>query len=67
MCLTTPYQIKKIKDKKAVAKGGKCSRTLDIRLLPKVRAGDWVLAENGFAVAKVSAQEVKQTLKLLNR
>lgn len=66
MCLTIPYQIVNTKGQKAVAKSGKASRTLDIRLLPKVRAGDWVLAENGFAVAKLSAKEAMENLKLIS-
>lgn len=66
MCISIPYQIVKIKGQKAKAKGGKSSLMLDVRLLPKVKAGDWVLAENGLAVAKISGQEAKETLNILN-
>lgn len=66
MCLSIPYKIIRIKGQKAVAKSGKASRTLDIRLLPKVRAGDWVLAENGFAVAKVPEKDARESLKLIS-
>lgn len=65
MCISIPYQIVNIKGQKAIAKSGKASHTLDIHLLPKVKAGDWVLAENGFAVTKVSKKEAGNTLKLL--
>jgi len=67
MCLTIPYQIINTKGQKAVVKSGMVSRMLDIRLLPKVKAGDWVLAENGFAVAKLSAKEAMENLKLINQ
>lgn len=64
MCLTIPNQIIKIQGKKAFVKKG---RTLDIRLLPKIKIGDWVLAENGFAVAKVTKKEAEESLKLVSQ
>jgi len=67
MCISTPYKIIKIKGQKAVAKSGKASHKLDIRLLPKVKAGDWVLAENGFVVAKLSVREAIENLKLISQ
>ena len=61
MCLSIPQQITKIQGKKAFVKKG---NSLDIRLLPKVKKGDWVLAENGFAVSRVSKEEAKKSLEL---
>lgn len=66
MCLSIPQQITKIQGKKAFVKKGRTLDKLDVRLLSKVKVGDWVLAENGFAIAKIPVKEVKQTLKLIS-
>ena len=66
MCLSIPHKIIFIKGTKAKVECGKKMHTLDIRLVPKVKVGDYVLNENKFAVYKVPKKEAQETLKLLN-
>jgi len=51
---------------KAKVECGKKTHTLDIRLVPKAKVGDYLLSENQFAVYKVSKEDALETLKLLN-
>jgi len=65
MCLSIPYQIKKINGFKAsVTSYKKKNRIIDLNILPKVNVGDWVLVLNNFAVNKISASEAKQIINL---
>lgn len=66
MCLSIPHKIVSVKGVKAIVECGKKKHTLDIRLVPKVKVGDYVLNENKFAVYKVPKKAVLETLKLLN-
>ncbi|MBN1326180.1 HypC/HybG/HupF family hydrogenase formation chaperone [Candidatus Falkowbacteria bacterium] len=65
MCLSIPYQIKKISGQKATVNSyKKKNRIIDLNILPKVKVGDWVLVLNNFAVNKISASEAKQIINL---
>ena len=65
MCLSIPHKIISIKDKTAKVQCGKKTHTLNVQLLPNVKKGEWVLAEGGFAVQKVSKKQAEETYKLL--
>lgn len=65
MCLSIPHKIVSIKKNIAKVKCGKKSHTLDVRLIPDVKAGDYILNENQFAIYKVPKKEALATLKLL--
>lgn len=65
MCLSIPHKIIKINKTKAIVQCGKKSHTLDVRLVPGVKIGDYVLNENEFAIYKVPKKEAIKTLKLL--
>lgn len=64
MCLSIPHKIIKINKTKATVQCGKKSHTLDVRLVPEVKVGDYVLNENQFAIYKVPKKEAVETLKL---
>ena len=64
MCLSIPHKIIKINKTKATVQCGKKSHTLDVRLLPDVKVGDYVLNENQFAIYTVPKKEAIETLKL---
>jgi hydrogenase expression/formation protein HypC len=66
MCLAIPHKIISVKGVKATVECGKKTHTLDIRLVPKAKVGDYVLNENQFAVYKVSKEDALETLKLLS-
>lgn len=65
MCLSIPHKVISIKGQQAKVACGKKSHTLDIRLVPGVKIGEYVINENEFAIQKVSKQEARETLKLI--
>jgi len=65
--MTIPHKIISVNGKKAKVACGQKTHTLDIRLIPKVKAGDYVMNENNFAIYKVSEKEAQETFKLLNK
>ena len=64
MCLSIPHKVISLKGTRATVQCGKKSHTLDVRLLPNIKAGDYVLNENQFAIYKVPKKEAVETLKL---
>jgi len=66
MCLSIPHKVVSLKGQKAKVECGKKTHTLDIRLVPKAKVGDYLLSENQFAVYKVSKEDALETLKFLN-
>ena len=62
MCLTIPKRIISVKDAVARVKNG----TVNVSLVPRAKAGDWVLVNADLAVRKISAIEAKKILILLN-
>ena len=66
MCLSIPHKVISIQGTKAKVACGKKTHTLDIRLVPKVKAGDYVMNESNFAIYKVPKKEAEETLKLFN-
>ncbi|MFA5135390.1 MAG: HypC/HybG/HupF family hydrogenase formation chaperone [Patescibacteria group bacterium] len=63
MCLTIPHKIISIDGTTATVACGKKTHTLDIRLVPGVKEGDYVVNENHFAVSKLTQEEAADTLK----
>lgn len=65
MCLTIPAKIISLeKDKAIVDFVGKKQR-VDIQLV-KVKAGDYVIVSNGFAIKKVEPKEAQEILKIIS-
>lgn len=60
MCLTAPKRIKNIIHNKAITSNGE---TLDSSLT-KVKAGDWVLAQNNLIIAKITNRDAKKIINL---
>jgi len=65
MCLSIPHKITKITGIIATVQCGTKNHILDVRLLPKVKVGDYVLNENRFAIYQVPKKEALATLKLV--
>lgn len=66
MCLSIPYQIKKINGNKADCNSCQNNKkVINLDILQKVRVGDWILALNGFAVQKIPANEAKKLIEIL--
>jgi len=66
MCLGIPVKIKSIKGNTAVVSAGGAQRTIGIELTPDVKVGDYVLLHAGFAIERISENDAKETIKLLN-
>lgn len=65
MCFAIPVKIKKIKGFKAkVSYNGKVE-DIDTTLLPKARAGDWVLCNGILAVKKITSKEAEDFFNLV--
>jgi hydrogenase assembly chaperone HypC/HupF len=65
MCLAIPVKINKIVgNKKAIIESGE---KVDISLLPKIKKGDWVFVQSGFAVKKISKKEAMKNISLFKK
>jgi len=64
MCLAIPAKITSIKNKTAQVNIGGVKRQADIRLLQKVRVGDYILIHAGFGIEKVDPKQAKETLSV---
>ncbi len=62
MCLTIPKKILSINGTTARVKSG----AINISLIPRAKAGDWVLVNADLAIRKVPAAEAKKILTLLS-
>lgn len=65
MCLAVPAKIISIVKTAAVADMSGVKRQVDVRLVDRVKPGDYVLVHAGFAIEIIDAKEAKKTMKLL--
>jgi hydrogenase expression/formation protein HypC len=67
MCLAIPLEVKKtLKDNKAIVNSAGIEKKIDIRFVPNLKKGDWVIVHAGFAIQKIDEKDAKETLRLLN-
>jgi len=65
MCLTIPAKVEEIRDHKAIINKDGAHFEIDIRSLDSLKVGDWVLYMSDIAVQKVSPEDAKEILELL--
>ena len=65
MCLTIPAKVVELNGIKAVILRDGIKKEIDVRTIPGLKAGDWVLYISDIAVQKVSAKDAKEILELL--
>ena len=65
MCLAIPAKILKIENNLALVDMAGVKRQADIRMVSKVRGGEYVLIHAGFAIEKIGEKEAEETLQLL--
>ena len=66
MCLSVPALVIKIDGQMAdVSVGGAIFRA-GLQMVENVSAGDYILLHAGFAIQKISEEEARETLNLLN-
>ncbi|OGX18461.1 MAG: hypothetical protein A3K83_05565 [Omnitrophica WOR_2 bacterium RBG_13_44_8b] len=66
MCLAIPMKIRKIKGEFAQVEAGRLTRTVNIAMLPRACAGNYVIVHAGFALQIVDPAKAKETLELFN-
>ena len=66
MCLAIPVKIIKITKNIADVSSGGVKRKADIRMVPGVKPGDYVLLHAGFAIERLDKKEAEKTLALFN-
>jgi len=59
-------KIKSIAGEFADVETGQLSRKVNVEMLPKAKAGDYVIVHAGFAIEKVDPKRAKETLRLID-
>jgi hydrogenase expression/formation protein HypC len=59
-------KVKKIKGDFAEVECGRLTRSINIQMLPSIKAGDYVLVHAGFAIERLDPDKAKETLRLIN-
>jgi len=59
-------KIKSIAGEFAEVETGQLSRKVNVEMLPKAKAGDYVIVHAGFAIEKVDPKKAEETLRLIN-
>lgn len=65
MCLAIPVKIKKINGLEAEVLRDNKIEKIDITLMPKLKAGDWILTNGILAVKKINSKEAKEFFNLV--
>ena len=67
MCLTIPAKILEIKkNNKVIADFNGKKQEVDRQLINNLKTGDYALISNGFIFKKISTNEAKKILKIIN-
>jgi len=64
MCLAIPARILRIEGNLALVDMAGAKREADIRMVSKVRVGEYVLIHAGFAIEKIEQKDAEETLRL---
>ncbi len=67
MCLAYPYKIKLINGKIAIAKVGNSEYEIKTDLVSNLKKNDWILVSNKYAVSKISEQEAKKMIEMIDK
>lgn len=66
MCLGIPMKVVKIEGNKAICEQGGVSIEVYLDMLEDVSVGDYVLIHAGFAIKRLSEEDARETINLLN-
>lgn len=67
MCLSVPVKIIKLEKEQAIGSLGGAEIKVSLDLVEDVRVNDYVLVHTGFAIEKISEEEAKETMALLEK
>jgi hydrogenase expression/formation protein HypC len=65
MCLGIPGEIKSISGHIGTVEIGGVERKAMLSLIDEPKVGDWVLIHAGFAIQRLSEEDARETLRLL--
>ena len=65
MCLAVPLKIVSVTGKQAVGEAAGLTQKLRVDFLPDVRPGDYVMVHAGFAIEKLTEQQARENLALI--
>ncbi len=68
MCLAIPYQVIDLQENDSCRiRVGSGVQNCFIGLIDSVKPGDWLVVHAGFAVEKISPEDARENLELINR
>ncbi|MGI6007101.1 MAG: HypC/HybG/HupF family hydrogenase formation chaperone [Ruminococcus sp.] len=65
MCLAVTLKIQTVEGNTAVGESGGMTQKIRVDFIPDVRPGDYVMVHAGFAIQKMSEEEARENLRLL--
>jgi hydrogenase expression/formation protein HypC len=67
MCLAVPMKLVEIDESKnGKAEAGGVLYSVNLRLIPDVKIGDYIIIHAGFAIEKLDEEEARKTLELFS-
>ena len=66
MCLSIPGKVISIENNIARVSVGGAEYNASLQLIEDVNPGDYILLHTGFAIQKISEEDAKETMKLIN-
>jgi len=66
MCLGIPMKVKRIEADFAEVQSGRLTRKANVRMLPGLKPGDYVLVHAGFAIERIDPEKARETLKIID-
>jgi len=65
MCLAIPYKVLEVKEnRRAVIEVAGTKQEISLKLLPEIKAGDWVLVNLGTAIARIDEAEATEIMNI---
>jgi len=65
MCLSVPAKVIHIKGDEATVSIGGTEYKANLQMVDDVKVGDYILLHTGFAIQKLSEEDAKETMRLL--
>lgn len=67
MCIGIPAKVIEIDGARAVVDYQGVKRETSLLMVPEAKVGDFVILHAGFAIKRLSAEEARETLRLINQ
>jgi len=67
MCLAVPMKVVRIDNMRASVRSSDIEVDVGLDLIDEVELGDWVIVHAGYAITKLSAEDARETLAIIER